>query len=713
MSFLGKNSSDFLSARITQKGRSAIAKGDFNIKFFQIGDSEFDYTAPFDKLGDTNNGLNQVVFAPMDKEGGVKYPYKFDSGDDSVTYGDPIMVSSAYTIRNVMGSAGFVSGYRDYDATEGTGVTVECPTQRIELTAIKGTNSITVLNGLKFKKCEYITLVFNSLGGTDANFPVIADDATSLVFKLMSVVGNDLILDRNTPDFSSLDGYAQVVCNNCEIEYPLQGNNNSVCSPTPLAPLSQLNPWKMNVVWGEKPIGFDVNGMDEGVNGFDSNKHVSTKQFLGYTSSEGQGCEDSNGNAVVNATTYLNSFNDIVSVTPNEQRCIAIIHYSEVGDLTNDPERFYRYDDYISTNDNFDDAIMEDEYGDLLTDREYFEVYLPFVYYHRNPSTSIGAKFTMGDKDLFIVSKINQRQKLLFRYLLDESGNKVGKVFPNNKIVVFDDQELVAMLEYRSNRRYTLPAPKVNLTPTDKRNTEALISGEQTQVVWMSYFFSNTTDSALNGLPCNYFSKVTVSADHTCYNEPSELTFKFADDAFNYFTHKESGVETAVIADEFHALVQITEEDEMPRHDAWKKVDLTADIPNHIATELIDLQDVQGVTFTVSKSDYDDAALYDIETYMAPVPDEITDAPQFGDEQPFAGSIRLVRATDIEEMGYHINLPSTQFTETQNPTYVSGMDKRVTEVALLNSRKEVMVVAKTAAPIRRVGTQILSVKLDF
>ena len=89
-----------------------------------------------------------------------------------------------------------------------------------------------------------------------------------------------------------------------------------------------------------------------------------------------------------------------------------------------------------------------------------------------------------------------------------------------------------------------------------------------------------------------------------------------------------------------------------------------------------------------------------------------TTQPQFGDEQPFPGSIRLVRATDIEEMNFLINLPCNQFDVTQNPTYESG-DKYITEVALLNSNKEPLVVAKTSVPIKRLGTQVFAVKLDF
>ena len=63
-------------------------------------------------------------------------------------------------------------------------------------------------------------------------------------------------------------------------------------------------------------------------------------------------------------------------------------------------------------------------------------------------------------------------------------------------------------------------------------------------------------------------------------------------------------------------------------------------------------------------------------------------------------------------MNMLINLPSTQFTTSQNPTCVS-CSPVITEVALLDSLKEPLVVAKTSIPISRTGTQVFAIKLDF
>jgi hypothetical protein len=98
----------------------------------------------------------------------------------------------------------------------------------------------------------------------------------------------------------------------------------------------------------------------------------------------------------------------------------------------------------------------------------------------------------MDTTDYYVKSTKNERHQLMFRFLLDEMGNRVGKVFPKNKIVVFDDQELVAILDYRSNRKYTLPSPKVNTVASDDVESNSLFSGTTGQTFFVTYMFSDT-----------------------------------------------------------------------------------------------------------------------------------------------------------------------------------------------------------------------------
>jgi hypothetical protein len=174
------------------------------------------------------------------------------------------------------------------------------------------------------------------------------------------------------------------------------------------------------------------------------------------------------------------------------------------------------------------------------------------------------------------------------------------------------------------------------------------------------------------------------------------------------------------VANKFTVLVQIVNSATgTPISSEWRKIDLTSEVGGNGVT-LLNKTGFTGTTFTITKTQYDAASLnkFDLEDHMSGVTTDYlgysgsTTEPQFGDEQPFPGSVRLVRATDIEEMNMLVNLPSTQFTTSQNPTCVS-CSPVITEVALLDSLKEPLVVAKTSIPISRTGTQVFAIKLDF
>jgi len=697
MSFLNSNNSEYLSARITNRGRKAIANGNFNIQYFQIGDSEYDYNLS-SLTGATDH---QKVFAPFDYDGGVKYPFGLDS-TVSTTYGSPISNNLTITLRNEMGPAGFVS---KYSATP----IVKTEAQQVAFSKISGTTSLVVPTGTTFNDCEYITLAFESLSGT-----TITGKTNSLIYKVLSISGNTLTLDRNIPNLTALTGNVQVICNKFSDE---TSSGNLIY---PIDYTEQLNSWRLNTVWTDKPIGGDYNGVDEGLSGYTSNRYASVKNLLGYTNS-GQTFTNLTGGTIT-GTTFKNSFDELIEVSPSEQRCVAILHYSELGDISVDPERFFKYDDYISSLTGTSGTSIS-LFGDLnVSDRDYnksdngyFEVYIPFIYYHRNTGATFGALFTMDTTDYYVKSSINSRHQIKFRYLVDEQNNKVGKVFVNNKMIVFDDQELVAMLDYRSNRRYTLPSPKLGLASHDGLAAQSMLSTTG-QTAWVTYMFENTSGNTLNSLPCNYFNKILSTGT------PSQITMKFSGNSFSNMVTGFTGVTDGFVANKFYALVQTGA---TPSTNAWRKIDLTSQITGY-TSDYINPTGLTGVSFTINYSSFNTASTFDLEDHMSGVTSDYlwnttgsTTQPQFGDEQPFPGSVRLVRASDIEEMNMMINLPSTQFTKTQNPTKYNpdgtekSGDKYITEVALLDGNKEPLVVAKAPTPVKRAGTQVFAIKLDF
>ena len=656
MSFLDKNNSEYLSARLTQKGRNAIAKGDFKISYFTVGDSEYVYSGFVSS--------SQSVFTPLDKDSDIKYPLSYESG--SLPYGVPITGSTYEVISNQMGEAGFISG----SVIQSLAVTGN-------ITSLTGTNTLTLTKPTdkSFSDAECVTLVLGTL-----NTDTITGYSNNLTYKIVSISGNTtteiLTLDRPTPDFNSrgLTGNFTVIANNVKIEFPT--DSDPTCLPPIPSPEEQHDPWTLDSVWGKKPIGFT--STDDQPYVFTGSNHISTKEFLGYHSNGGQYFTDITG-SLITGTTYVNAFGEEVEIPSSEQDNIALLHYSKMGDLINDPDRAFKYDDYIGT--------------------DSFEIYIPYIDYHRNTGTTIGAKFHIGSSDKFVVSKINpNKMSILYRDLLDEQGIKVGKVFLNNKVIVFDDKEIAATLDIKSNRKYTLPTPKLELTHST--DGSYVLDGTTGQTLYVSYVFSYSTDIKLNGLPCMNYNKITCTT-------PSNVVVRFTGStSFDALKPSLSGLKSGFTANEMYVLAQRTT-NSLPSPSAWKKIPVSITLNGD---SLISPSSVTGLTFTINNTNYTAASNFVLSGHTGQSYSGVT--TQFGNEQPFAGSVKLTRESRIEEMNFLVNLPSGKFATSQNPTYVSGNPK-VTEVALLDSNKTALVIAKTANPVTRVGTQVFSVKLDF
>lgn len=707
MSFLNSNISEHLTARLTQNGRNLIAKGKFNITNFVIGDSEFDYRDPFSGL--TTSTTHQKVFAPFDKNPQVKYPIKF-SGDalsGTTIYGVPIQASETETLRNVMGPAGFVSDYKPFNLSSETGTTIGCISGIVNLSSISGTTLITAKkpsSGVTYTNCDTITIAFNNLYSGSTGDYFVTGDTHSLVYKVISVttgLTSDVItLDRNTPDLSSLSGKAAIICNKCEMEFETVSDVDNTCIPQLPETTEQQNPWKLNLVWDQKPIG--MQSSDRALQFYKGNRHTSTKELLGYTTNSGQTFTNYTGGTIT-GTSYVNASGTEVLVKASEQRCVAIIHFSELGDITNYPERFFKYDDYISSLTGTTDTVATDITGGTISDLDYFEVYIPFLLYHRSTGSTIGEVFHMDSGNVkYIKSSVNGKYILKYKDLLDSLNKKVGKVFVDLKTIVFDDQEIVAALDYRSNRHHTLPAPKVGLANSDTSASTSILSGATNQVVWVTYSLDYSSDASINSLPCNYFVSVTGSST------PSNVTVKFEDtNSFSKLSTSLSDIKDSFVANKFHIYVQTgTTSNSTPSSDDWIKMDFTTEAGGSGLTTLT------GKTFTISYNSYTGGTLFNLGTHLDNTTLTGTTGSYFGDDQYFPGSIKLVRASDIEVLNFLVNLPSGKFTTSQNPTWKFGNPK-ITEVALLDSNKEPLIVAKTAKPITRTGTQVFSIKLDF
>ena len=427
------------------------------------------------------------------------------------------------------------------------------------------------------------------------------------------------------------------------------------------------NGWTLNTVWENEPLGVSDN---IALKDYQSNVYSGVKSYLGYTSSTGQTFVNYSGGTIT-GTTIRNTMLEEVEILPEEQNSIAILHYSESG-TTADPYKFFKYDDYISNHSGTTTP-------NAITDVDYFEVSMSNLMYHRLGDATTGTTFHMSTgKTKSVTSEYNSDFQLDYVDLLDVNDYSVGKIFFNQKIIVFDDQEIVAVLDTGSTRNYTLTAPKVSSYITNDNPITDLTTG---QTLWVTYVLSGGTVSG--DLPCSYFMKVTGTTNN------ENVSVKFNSGGFK---HLNSGY----TATQIHILHQFTDNGDQPLPNQWYITNITSDLGgdiNNLKT---------GHTFTINESTITGATLY------------TSSLTNFGKERTYTeGTVSTVIGTDVQVMNFVINLPDGKFTDSQNPTYVSGT-KYITEIALLNSNKETMVVGKFSAPrARTTSVDVFSVKLDF
>jgi hypothetical protein len=121
-----------------------------------------------------------------------------------------------------------------------------------------------------------------------------------------------------------------------------------------------------------------------------------------------------------------------------------------------------------------------------------------------------------------------------------------------------------------------------------------------------------------------------------------------------------------------------------------------------------------GSTFIVRYNQYTTAPSYNLDDYVdLPLPTGEENKLTFGDEYFFYGNIETDIEATIYEMKYLCNLSSQQFTNSSNPTWISGATSYMTEVGLFDVDKDLVVISKFQSPVLRQGTQQISVNIDF
>ena len=737
MAYIIKNTAGLINTRLTDVGRRNLSQGNFNISYFQIGDSEVSYSA-VTNYNQVNNNILMPAFnaqndsgSPESNKQNIKYPY-YVSAQQGNTYGIPFMDSVIQEVYNSAGPKGFfVTGgtQGSWTAQTSSAYTVTS-NYTVDMLTLTGQTTINI--NLDLSVCsassgtpsvnDFITLFLDGYGGCGdfGTYPI-------LTYKIQNITPSTgtsattvwtLTLDRSVPNYSFLTGGTKDAR---ALIYPsgMTALYDSI-TPAPYWQTDTLNfespcdvvnrentlIWNMNIPWSENPAGLDNNNW-EGYNQFGSVSYIGTKEYLGY--------QEPSGQSDTSQVYYYNSFDEKVIVTPKEQKAIAIIHYTN-QDID------HVYGEKFSTV-PFDPQNPTDSTGLA----RHLRLTLPTLMWHKSTGSSIGETFFIDppDYDLcypyYIKSKVNVdmndpgiRYYHLWDTNPDDNGNlnRIGKVFPDQEIMIIDDEEVVAALSNKSNRNWTLPAPKLSLlTPNTcytNNSTATGIFSAATQAMWVTYRFDSTAFT--QSLHCNYYSYISANSSVTANTQ--NIAVRFGPE-FSFLNPNFETNLSGYTANSVKLLFQMVTGTTKPNPIAWKEIDITSEISGSSINNYITMSGLTGTTFQISLSDYTSAPYYDLSDYIDLTPLNDTDVLNFGDEYYFYGNFETDISATIYEMKYLVTLGRNQFTDTSNPTWTSGTTSYVTEIGLYDTNKDLIVISKLQSPELRQGIQQYVVKLDF
>ena len=153
MAYILKDTSALINTQITDVGRRKLSQGNFNISYFQLGDSEVCYNC----ISGANLTTLQVIVpeynthnntgVPQSNKSGIKYPiFLSSSTGDTNTFGIPFQDSDVVDIFNTPEPRGFFTGSSgNYSAFTNSALTVTS-NYRFNLSAITTASTFTVIS---------------------------------------------------------------------------------------------------------------------------------------------------------------------------------------------------------------------------------------------------------------------------------------------------------------------------------------------------------------------------------------------------------------------------------------------------------------------------------------------------------------------------------------------------------------------------------------
>jgi hypothetical protein len=741
MSYINKQSTTLVRVKLTDIGREQLAKGQLSFNNYMIGDSEVDYgyVKGWSQFVPSIGASTGEFWFPEADGNIVKniFSQVLRPKDDNPFFSTFLLNQSNQFIfpLNQQSNIQLIKGLVSNQAADRgffSGSSVELGLSAVTTTEfIKESGTIdlgnfdgsvdltpytqgqltldTALTATSVN--DYIVFKFSNptLGNNSGDTMTAATINT--FYNITEISGTTIKVDRVLPTLSAYSGTIISY-------YTIPGGNNPEDNYYGLSSLTaywntgtlsfdsscdicveNIPVWNMNNVWVENLVGqykdSPINYHEHTL--FGSEQFMGTKQYLGYNDT----LTVSTTGSKLDSISYMDPF----------QKGICILHYTNSCISNFYGEQFY----------------IDEESNKLLS------LDIPVMWHRRNEGTGSGTTLGMKFVSDTVLKTIATNNDIEYYDLIEFSGMSVtptqplvvGKVFPQLKIVVIDNEELLASMSYKSNRNYTLPDLTGELVSSvDGNCTGVLKAGES---LYMTYWLSNTgtgsTGTTTVTTPTLPNQRYTVLDNTT--NSDKDVQFRINNvGQLPYMRKRESvGYDGyGFYADNFKLLTQVINKTNTNRPDPskWRVVDFTSINITDVTGEtinplLLENQNPNTTGFILTGGLYSGASATtfnlgnELDMSSASNYGKMT----FGDERLFYGNLKTYIGATIYKTLFNININGASISSSSNPTYDFGDDRYVSEVGILDSNQNLVLVGKLSRPIRIANSTTASLELTI
>ena len=732
MSYINKQNTALVRVKLTDIGREQLAQGKLTYNSWLAGDSEVDYNyvkgwKEFVPSSDASTGefyfyggdgsvtknIYSKVLRPKDEQ-----PYftsfLLDNNNEFIQSIDTN--SSLQLIKGVVSNQaadrGFFSGSTvDLGLTAQTSQRFIKESGTIDLINFTGEIDTTpfvqgVLSGITLtatSEDDFIMFRFSNPTLGDITNSTMTAATINQFYNITSISGSTIKVDRELPMFSGFGGTIITY-------YTFPGGDDPEDTYYGLPSLSSywntgtlsfdsscdicvenIPVWNMNNVWTENMAGQFKDDLENyhSHNSFGSEQYAGTKQFLKY-----------------NETPTLNLSSDRLSVSYMDPyiKGISIIHYTN--------------------------SCISNFYGEMFnidgSSGKLLNLDIPVLWHRRNEGTGSGT--TLGMRFVSdTIEKTLTNTDIEYYDLIEFSGMSVtpnaplavGKVFPQLKIVVIDNEELLAAMSYKSNRNYTLPDLSASLIPPIDGDCTGCIEAGET--MYLTYGLQYSGSSGFTSvLPCQRY---TVLDNNTATDK--DLQFRINNvDQLPYMRKLESPSYDGYgfYANRFVLLSQKINKanQSRPNPSEWREidytsVDITSGASETISPFLLQNQNSANTGFILKGSQFNGASAntFNLGVELDLPKGESYGKLNFGDERLFYGNLRTFIGATIYKTLFTINVDGAQLQSSSNTTYTIGEDRFVSEVGILDNDGNLVMVGKLSRPIRIADSSTASIELTI